>query len=123
MVGDKVTRSGKSLYLFLKREVFRVDSLKPELCQDVEHRCFVKNSSLRSSAAADINPFACTSIRTIAIGLKQHTAHSANDLFIVVTGRGSVCWHEDPATSQHFILPYELDRLYTEAPKRRLNEI
>src|SRR5260370_28678826 len=123
MVGDKVTRSGKSLYLLLKREVFRVNSLKPELRQDVEHRCFVKNSPLRRSAAADINSLAFTSIRSIAIRLKQHTADSANDLFIVVTGRGSVCRHKNLATSQHFILPNELDRLYTEAPERRLNEI
>src|SRR5260370_1066552 len=123
MVGDKVTRSGKSLYLLLKREVFRVDSLETELRQDVEHRCFVKNSPLRRSAAANINPFAFTSIRNIAIRLKQHTAHSANDLFIVVTGRRSVCRHKKPTTSQHFILPYELDSLYAETPERRLNEI
>src|SRR5258705_866042 len=123
MVGDKVTRSGKSLYLLLKREVFRVDSLEPELRQDVEHRCFVKNSPLRRSAAANINPFAFRSIRNIAIRLKQHTAHSANDLFIVVTGRGCVCRHKNPATSQHFILPCELDSLYAETPERRLNEI
>src|SRR6266496_3232526 len=106
MVGDKVARSRTNLYLLLKGEVFGIDSLKPELCQDVDHCFFVKNPSLGRTAAADINAFAFFPIRSIAIRLKQHTAHSANDLFIVMTGRRGVCWHNNPATSQHFILPY-----------------